>query len=817
MQKTVWRLQFVVFLAMTMLGISITPGSAVAATNDMLTRYPYLTDSIQSSITVNWATDRTGASTGSLSWGPVGNCDANTTAATKTDITVVSKPEYQWKATIPVTPDTEYCYRPKLGTVDLLGTDSSPRFTSQVEAGSSQPFSFAVFGDWGQVNSSGVNTHQTNVLSQMAKSGSRFAVMTGDTAYPNGGQKEYGDLQQTGADQSTIFGPTFWAVPGRSVPVFNVTGNHGFSNGDVQVLNWPEANAAATSGGKYKMESYPSITGSTSKNYPSMWYAFDAGKARFYILTASWDHQNVGTGSAYKNDYEAHFKPSSEQYQWLKADLEAHPNALKFAFWHYPLRADATTSDTYLQGGTDTLQGLLDANNVAIAFNGHAHVYERNAADSAGLVSYVMGNAGASLVSLSGCSSWDLYAVGGSGSHCGAAPAGLSADQVYGFTKVSVDGRQVTVTPTDEMGRTLDVQTYNFPSSEPDSTPPTAPDLAATVTSTSKITLNWSGATDNVGVTGYRVFRDGVQIAEVPDTSYADTTVTPDTSYSYEVVAIDAAGNVSPASAPVTASTTGAPDGTAPSKPGNLSAAAASSSQVNLSWSASSDNVGVVGYNVYRNGTLLAGPTQPDPNPPTTYSDDTAVPGTAYTYQVSAVDAAGNESSKASVSVTTPSGGGTLTFTPTDDAMVDSSQPTANFGSGSRLTVDNSPINRALLKFNVDLPSGCAVSSAKLQLTIGSDTGDKSAYGGDVYGVASNSWDESTVTSNTAPTAGTKVSSVTSAVALNTSYQFDVKPLISGSGTVSMMIKSSSTDGARYYSKEAGTTAQDPQLHVACS
>jgi len=83
--------------------------------------------------------------------------------------------------------------------------------------------------------------------------------------------------------------------------------------------------------------------------------------------------------------------------------------------------------------------------------------------------------------------------------------------------------------------------------------------------------------------------------------------------------------------------------------------------------------------------------------------------------------------------------------------------------------------------------------------------------------VASNSWDESTVTSNTAPTAGTKVSSVTSAVALNTSYQFDVKPLISGSGTVSMMIKSSSTDGARYYSKEAGTTAQDPQLHVACS
>jgi fibronectin type 3 domain-containing protein len=73
-----------------------------------------------------------------------------------------------------------------------------------------------------------------------------------------------------------------------------------------------------------------------------------------------------------------------------------------------------------------------------------------------------------------------------------------------------------------------------------------------------------------------------------------------------------------------------------------LSAAAASSSQVNLLWSARTDNVGVVGYNVYRDGSLLPGPTQPDQNPPTSYTDDTAKPGTTYTYQVSAVDAAGN-------------------------------------------------------------------------------------------------------------------------------------------------------------------------------
>jgi fibronectin type 3 domain-containing protein len=819
MQRTVKRFSFVVLLVMALLGVSLTPTPAAGATSAMLTRYPYLTDSIQSSITVNWATDRTGATTGSLTWGPVGNCTANTTTATRTSITVISKPEYQWKATIPVTPDTQYCYRVRLGTVDLLGTDPSPTFTSQVAAGSNEPFSFTVFGDWGQAYAGGVNIHQTNLLSQMASSGARFAVMTGDTAYPGGGQTEHGDMQQVGLDQSGVFGPTFWTVPGRSLPIFNVTGNHGFTNGGVQIINWPELNAAATSGGKYAMEPYPSINGSTARNYPSIWYAFNAGNTRFYILTAAWSDSNVGTGSPYQNDYEAHWKPTTEQYQWLKADLEAHPNALKFAFWHYPLYVDSGSqaSDTYLQGGASTLQGLLDANNVAIAFNGHAHIYQRNAPDSAGMVSYVLGNGGAALGRVGGCSPNDLYAAGSNGSRCGAAPSGLTDDRVYGFAKVTVNGRQVTVAPTDEMGRTYDVQTYTFPGAESDDTPPTAPDLAATVNSTAKITLDWSGATDNVGVTGYRVFRDGVQLAEMSGAHYVDATVSPDTNYSYTVVALDAAGNVSPPSAPAIVSTTGAPDGTPPSKPGSLTAAAVSSSQVNLSWSASTDNVRVVGYKVYRNGTLLPGPTQPDPNPPTTWSDQTASPGTTYTYEVSAVDAAGNESSKESDSVTTPDASGILTFSPTDDATVDSSQSAVNLGGSSRITVDNSPVNYSLLKFNVNLTSGCSVSSAKLQLTVGSNTNDNSAYGGDVYGASSNSWDESSVNWDTAPlAAGTKVGSVTTAVALNTAYEFDVKPLITGDGPVSMIIKSINSDGARYYSKEGGNPAQDPKLLVTC-
>ena len=322
-----------------------------------------------------------------------------------------------------------------------------------------------MFGDWGQAYDNSSNVDQANVMHQLAQSGSRFAVMTGDTAYQSGSQTAYGDLQQTGTDVSAVFAPSFWGVPGRSIPVFNVTGNHGFTNGSVQVVNWPETKAASTSNGKYVMEPYPSINGSTPTNYPSMWYAFDAGPARFYVLTVAWSDSNIGTGSPYQNDHDAHWKTSSAEYHWLQNDLADHPNSLKFAFWHYPLYADSASQpgDVWLQGGNGTLQGLLDKAKVAMVFNGHAHGYERNTPDTAGVVSYVQGNGGAALGQVSGCKGYDLYAIGAKGTHCGGAPSGLTNDHVYGFSKVTVDGRHVTVTPIDELGRTYDIHSYVFP------------------------------------------------------------------------------------------------------------------------------------------------------------------------------------------------------------------------------------------------------------------------------------------------------------------------------------------------------------------
>ncbi len=93
------------------------------------------------------------------------------------------------------------------------------------------------------------------------------------------------------------------------------------------------------------------------------------------------------------------------------------------------------------------------------------------------------------------------------------------------------------------------------------------------------------------------------------------------------------------------------PDTSAPSVPANLTAAPASSTQINLSWSASTDNVGVAGYRVFRGGTQVATSTA------TTYQDSGLAPSTSYAYSVSAFDAAGNASALSASATGTTSAG----------------------------------------------------------------------------------------------------------------------------------------------------------------
>src|SRR5438552_17133040 len=139
-----------------------------------------------------------------------------------------------------------------------------------------------------------------------------------------------------------------------------------------------------------------------------------------------------------------------------------------------------------------------------------------------------------------------------------------------------------------------------------DTTPPaTATGLTAAVAGSSGANLSWSASTDNVGVTGYFVRRNGLQLATPLLTCSALSRSSAATTYSYTVAARDAAGNTSPDSASVSITIA---DTTPPTTPTGLTAAVAGSSGANLPWSASTDNVGVTGYNVRRNGVQVATP-----------------------------------------------------------------------------------------------------------------------------------------------------------------------------------------------------------------
>src|SRR5207302_535458 len=171
--------------------------------------------------------------------------------------------------------------------------------------------------------------------------------------------------------------------------------------------------------------------------------------------------------------------------------------------------------------------------------------------------------------------------------------------------------------------------------------------LTAAAAGSTGANLSWSASTDNVGVTGYIVRRNGVQLATPATTSYADTGLSAATTYSYTVAARDAAGNISPNSTSVSITTESAADTMPPTVPTGLTAAAAGSNGAKLGWSASTDDVGVTGYIVRRNGVQVATAAT------TSFADTGLSAATTYSYTVAARDAAGNISpNSASVSIT---------------------------------------------------------------------------------------------------------------------------------------------------------------------
>ncbi len=211
-----------------------------------------------------------------------------------------------------------------------------------------------------------------------------------------------------------------------------------------------------------------------------------------------------------------------------------------------------------------------------------------------------------------------------------------------------------------------------------DTTKPTTPSaFTATAVSGTNINLGWTASTDNVGVTGYSIERctgasctTWAQIATVTSTAYSDTGLTTATTYRYRVRANDAAGNLSSYSTAVVATTQAFSDTEPPSIPTNLTATSASSTQIDLSWGTSTDNVGVTGYQLERcQGAGCSSFTQISSLTATSYSDTALSPATTYSYRVRATDAATNRSGYSVAANTATQYAGPITFTYTYDAL----------------------------------------------------------------------------------------------------------------------------------------------------
>ena len=207
------------------------------------------------------------------------------------------------------------------------------------------------------------------------------------------------------------------------------------------------------------------------------------------------------------------------------------------------------------------------------------------------------------------------------------------------FTAATARYVRVTVTGNTgwAAGQLSEMEVYG-PVVQGDTQAPGAPgNLAFTQPASGQIRLTWNASTDNVGVTGYDIYANGTLKSSVAGNVLTFLDNQPDSAtVAYYVRAKDAAGNVSANSNTVTRTGQGG-DTVAPTTPGTLSYTQPATGQIRLAWGASTDNVGVTGYEVYANGSLkttVAGNAL-------TYTD--SQPDTAtVAYYVRARDAAGN-------------------------------------------------------------------------------------------------------------------------------------------------------------------------------
>jgi hypothetical protein len=257
-------------------------------------------------------------------------------------------------------------------------------------------------------------------------------------------------------------------------------------------------------------------------------------------------------------------------------------------------------------------------------------------------------------------------------------------------------------------------------------------------------------------------------------------------------------------------------DAGAPSAPTNLSAQAVAANRVNLGWTASTDDIGVTAYDVYRDGVTAPLATIPASTAcagtACAFSDTTTEPSTTYAYVVKARDAAAHTSEPSNeATATTPAAGGTPTTVrvlPVADAMVREGSPSSNYGGNAALRIDagTDPDVESYLRFSVSGLSGGPVQSARLRLwATSATTNGPAAYS------TTNGWTEGGITWSARPARTSSATDDKGSVPGGAWVEFDVTSLVTGEGTFSFVLAGTSTDGLDLSSKEG---ANAPELVV---
>ncbi len=420
-------------------------------------------------------------------------------------------------------------------------------------------------------------------------------------------------------------------------------------------------------------------------NVPN-YYSFNAG---------GWHFISLNSNSQFNQ-----FSTTSPQYQWLSQDLAADTSACTLAYFHHP------PFNVGPEGYTTAMMpiwSLLAQNGTTIVLTGHDHDYQRwvpldgtGTPSSTGITEFVVGTAG--------------------------------------------HGTQQFVTTDSRLAVGLDKSGATFGALK----------LALSSNSAAYQFINTAGTVLDSGV-----------------------------------ITCNPHGN----------------DKKAPSTPTGLTATAGSTPQVNLSWNASTDNVAVTGYTIYRNGVSIGtvnGATL-------TYADKNIAPSTTYTYSVDAFDAAGNHSAQSSpASATTPS---SFTIVPIADAYVNQSNPTSNYGSATVLRVDASPIMNAYIRFNVQgwVPG----TFVTLRLYANSS----STIGYDVRGVSDDTWGEKTITFSNAPAISSTITGSSGPFGSGIWTSVDVTSLVTGNGDLNLGVTTTSGTTISFASRESG--ANVPQLIIS--